>query len=132
MSEPILRTALSGMLAAMRRTEAAASNTANAGSLSRLVPKEGDAPAFQPLLVSQSAQTGGGVKVEFRPVDPATLAAPAGNSPLADENGLVGLPNIDLGQQRVDALSAQRAFEASLKVVQAADEMQDTALDIKS
>jgi len=132
MSEPILRTALSGMLAAVRRTEAAATNTANAGNLSRLAPKEGDAPAFRPLLVSQSAQTGGGVKAEFRAVDPATLAAAGGDSPLADENGLVGRPNVDLAGQRVDALSAQRAFEASLKVVQAADEMQDAMLDIKS
>lgn len=132
MSEPILRTALSGLVAAIRRTEAAATNTANASDVSRLKPKEGDAPAFQPLLVSQTAQPGGGVKAEFRPVDPATLTAPGGDSPSADEDGLVAIPNVDLAEQRVDALSAQRAFEANLKIIRVASEMQDAVLDIKS
>jgi flagellar basal-body rod protein FlgC len=131
-SEPILRTALSGILAAAKRLGAAAENTANAGNVSRLRPKDGDAAPFAPLLVSQSAQPGGGVKAEYRTLDPATLTVPNETSPLADENGLVGIPNVDLGQQRVDALSAQRAFEANLKVVQTTQEMQDSLLDIKS
>jgi flagellar basal-body rod protein FlgC len=132
MTNPILGTALSGMLAAVKRVGAAAENTANAGNVSRLKPQDGEAPAFEPLLVSQSARTGGGVKAEFRPVDPATLTVPGGNSPLADANGLVGIPNVDLGQQRIDAMSAQRSFEANLKVLQAAQEMQDALLNLKA
>jgi len=131
-SEPILRTALSGLLAATKRLGAAAENTANAGNVSRLQPKDGDPPAFAPVRVEQSAQPRGGVTAEYRPVDPATLTVANEASPLADQNGLVGIPNVDLGQQRVAALSAQRAFEANLKVIQVTQEMQDSLLNLKT
>ncbi len=132
MSEAILSTALSGMLAAVRRVGVAAENTANAGNVSRLAPRDGDPPAFEPLLVAQSARPGGGVTAERRSVDPAFVAVPDSLSPLADANGLVSLPNVDLGQQRIDTLSAQRSFEANLKVIQAAQEMQDSLLNLKT
>lgn len=132
MSNVVLGTALSGMLAAVRRVGAAAENTANAGNVSRLIPKAGDPPAFEPLLVAQSARPGSGVKAELRGLDPASLIVPDSGSPLADENGLVSLPNVDLSQQRLDTISAQRSFEANLKVIQAAQEMQDTLLNLKT
>lgn len=132
MTDAIIRTALSGLLAATQRVSAAAQNTANAGNVSRLEPQEGDAPAFAPLLVTQSAQKLGGVRAEFRAVDPATLTVPGGASPLANSNGLVGIPNVDLAQQRVDTLVAVRSFEASLKVIQAAQDMQAQVLKIKT
>lgn len=120
------------MLAATKRLGVAAENTANASNVSRLQPRDGDPPAFEPLLVNQTAQPNGGVKADYRPVDPATLTVVNESSPLADKNGLVGMPNVDLGRQRVDALSAQRAFEANLKVIQVTQDMQDALLDIKS
>ncbi len=132
MSDAILSTALSGMLAAARRVGVAAENTANAVNVSRLKPRDDDPPAFEPLLVAQSARPGGGVKAELRRVDPASVTVPDNLSPLADANGLVNLPNVDLGQQRIDTLSAQRSFEANLKVIQAAQEMQDTLLNLKT
>jgi len=132
MSDAVLGTALSGMLAAVRRVGAAAENTANAGNVSRLKPREGDAPAFEPRLVTQSARPGGGVTTGLHRVDPAAITVPDSGSPLADENGLVSLPNVDLGQQRIDALSAQRSFEANLKALQAAQDMQETLLNLKT
>ena len=132
MSESVIRTALSGLFAATKRISAGAQNTANASNISRLEPKAGEPPAFAPLLVTQSAQKGGGVKADFRTVDPTTLAVPGGDSPLADANGLVGVPNVDLGQQRVDTLIAQRAFEANIKTIQAAQDMQAQLLKIKT
>jgi flagellar basal-body rod protein FlgC len=131
-SEPILRTALSGLLAATKRLGSAAENTANAGNVSRLQPKDGDPPVFTPVRVEQSAQPKGAVTASYRPVDPATLTVANEASPLADEHGLVGIPNVDLAEQRVDALSAQRAFEANLKVIQVAQEMQDSLLNLKT
>ncbi len=132
MSESVIRSALSGMLAATKRVSAAAQNIANSSNVTRLEPKAGDAPAFAPLLVTQSAQVIGGVKADFRTVDPTTLTVPGGNSPLADANGLVGIPNVDLAQQQVDTLVAQRSFEANLKTIQAAQDMQAQLLKIKT
>lgn len=132
MSESVIRTALSGLLAATKRVSAAAQNTANASNVSRLEPKEGEPPAFAPLMVNQSAQVTGGVKADFRTVDPATLTVAGGGSHLADANGLVGVPNVDLMQQRVDTLVAQRSFEANLKSIQAAQDMQAQLLKIKA
>lgn len=132
MSDAVLSTALSGMLAAVRRVGAVAENTANAGNVSRLNPRDGDPPAFEPVLVAQSAQPRGGVRSELRSVDPASITVPDNASPFADTNGLVSLPNVDLGQQRIDALSAQRSFEANLKMIQVAQDMQDTLLNLKT
>lgn len=132
MLDAILRIAMSGMNAAAKRVGAAASNIANAQDVSRLEPKPGDPPTFQPLTVAQTPVIGGGVQASFQPVTPATIPVPDGRSPLADANGLVGLPNVDAGEQLIDMMVAQRAFEANLKTVRAAQDMQDQLLKLKS
>jgi flagellar basal-body rod protein FlgC len=137
MLDAILRIAVSGMNAAAKRVAGAASNIANAQDVSRLESKPpqsepGDPPVYQPLMVAQSPIVGGGVKASFQPVTPAAVPAPDPQSPLADGSGLVGLPNLDVGQQLVDMRVAQRAFEANLKTVQTAQEMQAQLLKLKS
>lgn len=132
MIDAILRIAASGMNAAAKRVGAAASNIANAQDVSHLEPRPEDPPTFQPLQVAQSPVAGGGVKATFQPVTPATVTAPDPTSHLADENGLVALPNVDLGTELVETMAAQRAFEANLKTIQAAQEMEAQLLDVKS
>ncbi len=52
----------------------------------------------------------------------AALSYDPGN-PLADENGLVKRPIVDMGQQMTDLVMAARSYEANLAVV---DRMRDT------
>ena len=50
--------------------------------------------------------------------------------PDADEEGIVRLPNIDVGEEMVNMMSAQRAYEANLATIRASREMVQRALQI--
>lgn len=50
--------------------------------------------------------------------------------PDADENGYVAMPDIDLIAEMVDMMTATRAYEADVAVVQSAKDMAMQALDI--
>lgn len=125
-----IKTALSGLLAAQNSLAAAATNVANSGDVSRLRPQAGDPPTFNPIDTVDITATGGGVTSTFTNVTPARVTVPDAQSPLADANGLVALPNVDLGTQLVNALTANVAFAANAKVIVAAKQMQDTLLKI--
>jgi flagellar basal-body rod protein FlgC len=50
--------------------------------------------------------------------------------PLADENGNVRLPDIDLGDQMTQLMMAQRAYQANLAVVDRARDAYQSALQL--
>lgn len=52
------------------------------------------------------------------------------NNPIADEDGYVEYPNIDLSVEMVDLVSAQRAYEANVAVVLSSKRISQKALDI--
>lgn len=85
--------------------------------------------AAQPLGSSPFAPTGSGVVVGGQyevEGDPALLHDP--DHPLADEDGYVQAPMVDLGGQMTDLLIAQRSYQANLRTVQSAKEAYETAL----
>ncbi len=130
MFDSVISVAFSGLRAAAERTAVVASNVANATDVSRLKPQQGDAPAFQPVQAVQTTITGGGVATSLQPASPVSVPVPEGNSPLTDANGLVALPNVDLGQQMVDLILAKTAFSANLKTIEVAQKMQKDLLKI--
>lgn len=126
-----IHTALSGLLAASKRVEAVASNVANvqtAGSL-----EDPDNAPYTPLTVQQDTLKGTdgqsfGVKAEFAPRNPAFVLAYDPDSPFADENGVIGLPDVDLAEEAVNMDIARAAYKANLAVIKTADEMSDDLL----
>ncbi len=50
--------------------------------------------------------------------------------PDADENGIVKLPNVNVMEQMVDIIDAQRAYEANISAMEAAKTMAVKAIDI--
>jgi flagellar basal-body rod protein FlgC len=50
--------------------------------------------------------------------------------PLADENGMVRLPDIDLGDQMTQLIAAQRGYQANLAVVERARDLYTQAIQI--
>ncbi|HEX9465120.1 MAG TPA: flagellar basal body rod C-terminal domain-containing protein [Alphaproteobacteria bacterium] len=124
-----IKTALSGLIAAQNRIAAVATNVANANDVSRTQPQAGDPPVFQPIDTVETS-TAGGVISRFAPVKPATVTVPDGTSPLADSQGLVNLPNVDLATQFLNAITAKVAFEANAKVIVTAQKMNDALLAI--
>ncbi|NPA94647.1 MAG: flagellar basal body rod protein FlgC [Thermodesulfobacteria bacterium] len=50
--------------------------------------------------------------------------------PDADENGMVKLPNVNVMEEMVDIMSAQRAYEANISAMDSAKNMAIKAIDI--
>ncbi|GMV93210.1 MAG: hypothetical protein AMXMBFR82_29880 [Candidatus Hydrogenedentota bacterium] len=72
-----------------------------------------------------------GVRVKQIASDPSPLRRVfEPNNPVADEDGYVEYPNIDLSVEMVDLVSAQRAYEANVAVVLSSKRISQKALDI--
>ena len=123
---------LSGLQAASAQIANSANNVANANTTSSAVVNgESRSPAFQPqTLVRSAVQPTGGVKTELRPRDPATIPVFSPESGLADENGVVDVPNVDLAEEAVSQKIATYDFEANLKALEVTDEIMKSLIDI--
>ena len=132
-----INNALSGAIAAARREEVVASNVANLRS--RAAPRNSTdttaadgTPLFRPGQVVETSVQTGGVRASVVAVDPTSIQQLEPDAPDADAAGAVDRPNVDLAQSQANQIVAQRAFQANLKVIQTADELDKALLDIKS
>ncbi len=131
MGDPI-SIAVSGLNAASLRLEAAASNIANSQDTAPLTPQPGDPQPYQPIDVTQTATPGGGTQAADQPVTPPSNAIFDPGSPFADSNGNVASPNVDLAQQLVNLDIGSISYDANLKVIRTAQQMQGYLLNIFS
>jgi len=131
MGDPV-SIAVSGLEAASQRLSAAASNIANSQDSAPLTPQPGDPQPYQPVEVTQTTAPGGGTQAVQQPVTPASNAIYDPNSPFADSNGNVAVPNTDLAQQAVDLNTTSLSYDANLQVIRTADKMQGYLLNIFS
>jgi flagellar basal-body rod protein FlgC len=127
--------ALSGMNAAARRLEVSASNVANVMSTGALANADGTVPAgappaYAPLKIVQTASAGGGTQTTVTTATPSAIAVFDPQAPFANQNGLVAAPNVDLSQEMVGQLIASYSFAANATVMNAADRMTKTLLNI--
>lgn len=109
----------SGLDASMLRLTASASNIANAG-----------AAAYQPIRVESMPLAGGAVQARLVPVDPAYRLTYDPRSRNADGRGMIAAPNVDVTDELVETLSAKLAFEANLKVVSTAADLEKRSIDL--
>lgn len=90
-----------------------------------------DGPAFQAQYVMASPNEGGGVRVTGTALgDPEGRMVHAPNDPLADENGYVRMPDIDMPAQMSQLIMAQRGFQAQVQVIKNAQDVYGSALSI--
>lgn len=120
-----IRIAATGLQAAGLRTAKAAGNIANMRSDGQREPYDG----FRPLSVMQAAAPGGGVQASLVPAGAGSRAVYSPDSPFADGRGLIGAPDIDLASEMVDIATARHSYEASLKVMETAEEMLSLLVD---
>jgi flagellar basal-body rod protein FlgC len=126
-------TSLSGLMANSKRVAVSADNIANMRS--RGVREDGPAVqpgTFAPKQVQDVTTAGGGVRAEVRPVTPPSVEVYAPGSPDADADGVAAIPNVNLAEELVTQMQAQRAYEANAKALKTQDELTDSLLDIKS
>lgn len=124
-----ISTALTGLFAASKRVEASANNVANASSAGSLDPAHPRQP-YQALTTVQTANESGGTSATNIPKKPGFVNAYAPDSPFANEEGLVGAPNVDLTEEAVNLKIAEITYKANASVIRTASEMSDELLNM--
>jgi len=106
--------------------DALSSNIANANTV-----RSTDEDAFQAQMVIAQAQPGGGVDVAGIALsDPEGVLEYAPDHPLADEDGYVRAPSMDMSSQMSQLIMAQRGYQASVQVTKFAQDSYSSALQI--
>ena len=118
----------SGLMVHRKWLDAVSDNISNINTVRRT-----NEDAFQErFIVAQSVDYGsggGGVRVartEFGTGDGRMVYEP--ENPLADENGYVKYPDIDLGDQMTELMMAQRGYQANAAVIDRATDAYKAAL----
>tara|TARA_B100000989_G_C19460380_1_gene435939 strand:- start:439 stop:837 length:399 start_codon:yes stop_codon:yes gene_type:complete len=125
-----INTAISGLNASTKRLDNSANNVANVASTAGVENGQRVNKPYVPTQVENTALASGGVATTQRAVDPASTPVYDPNNALANDEGLVDYPNVDLEEEVVNQQIATYTFEANLKVIEKADEMQEDLLDI--
>jgi len=126
-----INTAGSGLTVMRTWMDAVSDNIAN---MNDAVP--GDQPAFQERFVQAAATQGStgvdnGVAVQQIVYGPTTgRMAFDPNNALADAQGYVKYPDIDLGEQMTQMMAAQRAYQANLATIDRAKDAYQQALEL--
>jgi len=107
-----IQIALTGLQAASKSVEASASNIANASTA-----------GYTPLQTQQSDKGGQGVASSFVAKNPPFTPSYAPDSPLADAQGYVNAPNVNLVEETLTLKAAEISYKANLSVIKTADEM---------
>ena len=126
-----IHTAASGLTVFRTWMDAISDNVANMNTVRPT--SEG---AFQAKFIVAESVTGTGTEPGGAQVAGVKLGDPEGrvvyepDHPLADDQGLVRYPSVDLGQQMTEMLMAQRGYQANLSVIDRARESDLQALQI--
>jgi flagellar basal-body rod protein FlgC len=121
-----LATPASGMNTYRTWMNAISDNVANA-----MTPRRTNEAAFQERFVVVQSREEGGVEVSaIRYGDPAGRLTYDPTHALADENGLVRMPDVNLSDQMVHLIAAQRAYQMNVAVFERARDGYQRALEI--
>ena len=128
----ILDTSGAGLHVYRKWLDAVGDNIANVNTV-----RSTDQEAFKArYVVAQSIEDGadgigGGARVagvEFGSAEGRLVHEP--NNPMADENGYVRYPDIDMSEQMTHLIMAQRGYQANLSVIERARDAYQAALGL--
>jgi flagellar basal-body rod protein FlgC len=106
--------------------DALADNIANVNTVTST-----DQSAFQAQMPVVGSTPGGGVQVDGIALgDPEGRLVQDPDNPLADADGYVRAPDMDLASQMTQLVMAQRGFQASVQVTKDAQDTYSSALQI--
>ncbi|WP_339635020.1 flagellar basal body rod C-terminal domain-containing protein [uncultured Sneathiella sp.] len=127
----ILGSTISGMTAATKRVEVSAQNIVNANTVGTPGAK-GENESYKAVEPVQTTDEAGAPTVRVRERDPATVSGFAPNNPLANDEGLIESPNVDLASEIINQNLALHSYKANVKMFEVWNELQKVTLDIKS
>jgi flagellar basal-body rod protein FlgC len=125
-----ISTAHSGMRVYRTWLDATSDNIANTNTIRGM-----DQPAYQARQIVAQAVPGDGrgigggarvARIEYGNAEGRIAYQP--DHPLADENGLVRTPDVDMAVEMTSLIMAQRGYQANLKVVERARDAYRAAL----
>jgi flagellar basal-body rod protein FlgC len=125
--------AASGLSAQSVRLNTTASNIANAESVSSSLDKtyRGRHPVFAAEFDNALSEQGAGVKVLGVVESDAPLNKEYNPShPLADEQGFIYKPNVNVVEEMANMISASRSYDANVQVADAAKQMLTRTLSL--
>lgn len=123
-----LRIASSGLGAHQAWLDTLAGNIANVNTVRRTSDS-----AFQTQMLELGSAPGGGVEVVGAVgSDPAGRVVHDPDHPLADADGNVRMPELDLASQMSQLIMAQRGYQASVQTTKTAQDTYTAALQIGS
>lgn len=125
--------ALSGLAAAGKKVAAAASNIANIQTVGSV--EEGEQAPYTPIGTQQTTVTdshgnGLGVQSNFVESDRPFVPTFVPSSIFANEDGIIGVPNINLAEEAVNLTLAELSYKAGIETIKVAEEMSDELLSI--
>lgn len=121
--------ALSGLAASSQKVNVAASNIANISTSGALSEADGPLP-YETRLAAQTALSGGGVRSDVTIKNPGFVPAFSPDSPFANADGLIGVPNTDLSEEIITLKLAETTYKANIKSLQIASELSEELLNI--
>lgn len=127
----IAGSALSGLQAASKTVEVSARNVANHGTVGT-PGADTNGKAYDAVEAIQTSGPNGDPTVTVRERNPATVIAYAPQNPLANEDGLIEVPNVDLAEEFVTQKIAMHSYKANILMFEIWDDMQQAVLDIKT
>jgi flagellar basal-body rod protein FlgC len=113
------------LTASTLKLTASASNVANADDTSAVGTN-----GYQPTGVVQSAAPGGGVFAQAVTLSSPSLVVFDPTSPIAGAQGMLDTPDIDPISEISNQLAASQAFAFSLKVLQFANDEEQSAINM--
>jgi len=127
----IFQIAASAMTAQSQRMNTTASNLANADSIAGPDGKPYRARQVVFEMAPSNAQGVGGVRVARVVEDPSPLRMQHDpKNPLANAEGYVAMPNVNVVEEMVNMISASRSYQANVEVLNTAKTMMLKTLTI--
>ena len=129
----IFEIAGSGMSAQMIRLNTTASNIANAESISSSTDTTYRArhPVFSAVLADQMGGATAGVRVDGIVESQAALRKEYNpDHPMADEDGYIHMPNVNVIEEMANMISASRAYQTNIEVINTAKQLMLRTLNL--
>ncbi len=124
--------ALSGLNSSVQRLNASASNIANLNTTGSL-EEGGQAPYSALTTTTSSIAINGetaGVRTNVIPKNTPFVPAYSPDSPFANEEGLIGVPNINLAEEIVNSKLAELSYKANIQTIRIQQDLNDELLSV--
>lgn len=113
--------ALSGLESATQKLNTSAANIANLQTAGSLEP--GKQAPYTPVTTIQKTTDNGGVSTQVIPKNDPFTPVYSPDSPFANAEGVIGVPNVDLAEEAVNMMIAKTTYKANLASIQTASDM---------